>query len=87
MDNKIIFTGENGEEVELFIIEEARLNGLSYLLVTDDEDSEEAEAYIMRQVEGSDSKELDYEFVEDEKELKAISVLFKELIDDDTELV
>ena len=37
MDNKIMFTTDNGENVEFTVIEEARLSGETYLLVTADE--------------------------------------------------
>ena len=46
MEEKIIFVDEDGNEIEMYVIEETRINNVNYLLVTDDEgDSEEAEAY------------------------------------------
>ena len=44
MDEKIIFIDDEGKEVEMFVIEETRINNVNYLLVTDDAESEEAEA-------------------------------------------
>ena len=86
---KILFTGENGEKVEFFVIEEAKLNGTTYLLVTEseDEDDEEAMAYIMKQVAQSSDKDLTYEFVEDEKEIEAVAGLLEELLDGEVDLV
>ncbi|MBR5967238.1 MAG: DUF1292 domain-containing protein [Lachnospiraceae bacterium] len=86
---KILFTGENGEKVEFFVIEEAKLNGTTYLLVTEseDEDDEEAMAYIMKQVAKSSDKDLTYEFVEDEKEIEAVAGLLEELLDGEVDLV
>ncbi|MBO4505209.1 MAG: DUF1292 domain-containing protein [Lachnospiraceae bacterium] len=86
---KILFTGENGEQVEFFVIEEAKLNGTTYLLVTEseDEDDEEAMAYIMKQVAKNSDKDLTYEFVEDEKEIEAVAGLLEELLDGEVDLV
>lgn len=55
---KINFVTDDNEEVEFYIIEETRVNGYNYILVTDsqDEDDEEAEAYILKDV--SDSADL-----------------------------
>lgn len=86
---KILFTGENGEKVEFFVIEEAKLNGTNYLLVTEseDENDEEAMAYIMKQVAKNSDKDLTYEFVEDEKEIEAVAGLLEELLDGEVDLV
>ncbi|MBO7354517.1 MAG: DUF1292 domain-containing protein [Lachnospiraceae bacterium] len=84
---KILFTGENGEKVEFFVIEEAKLNGTNYLLVTENEDDEEAMAYIMKQVAKTSDKDLTYEFVEDEKEIEAVAGLLEELLDGEVDLV
>jgi|P827metagenome_2_1110787.scaffolds.fasta_scaffold14444_2 hypothetical protein len=84
---KILFTGENGEKVEFFVIEEAKLNGTNYLLVTESEDDDEAMAYIMKQVAKNSDKDLTYEFVEDEKEIEAVAGLLEELLDGEVDLV
>ena len=84
---KILFTGENGEMVEFFVIEEAKLNGTNYLLVTENEDDDEAMAYIMKQVARTSDKDLTYEFVEDEKEIEAVAGLLEELLDGEVDLV
>ena len=79
---KINFVTDDNEEVEFYIIEETRVNGYNYILVTDsqDEDDEEAEAYILKDV--SDSAEAAYEFVEDDEELEGVSKIFAELLED-----
>lgn len=86
MENKITFTGDDGEALEFFVIEEARLNGTSYLLVSDSEE-DEAMAYIMRQVIKDGDKEVSYEFVEDEKEIDAVAGLFEELLEGEVDLL
>ena len=77
---KINFVTDDNEEVEFYIIEETRVNGYNYILVTDsqDEDDEEAEAYILKDVSDSADPEAAYEFVEDE----GVSKIFAELLED-----
>ena len=47
---KLTFVTEDQESVDFYIIEETRVNGINYLLVTEseDEEDEEAEAYILK---------------------------------------
>ncbi len=45
MNNSIIFETENGESITFFIEEETRVNGISYLLVSDSA-ADVAKAYI-----------------------------------------
>lgn len=86
MTEKIVFTMEDtGEEVELYVIEETRVNGRNYLLVTDsDEDSEEGEAYILKDMSSPEDTDALYEMVEDEEELDSVSKIFEEMLEDIT---
>ncbi len=80
--DKILFTTEDGEEIPFSVIEQTTITGVNYLLVTDgEEEDEEADAYIMKEVTDEDNQ-LVYELVDDEQELKAISKVFEELLDD-----
>lgn len=73
--------GEN-EAVEFFVIEQTRLRGVNYLLVTEsDDETEEAEAYILRDMSSDTDTEAVYEFVDDDEELDAVSELFEKLLD------
>ena len=81
-DNKIIITDEDGGTKELYVVEETRLNNTSYLLVCDSME-DEAEAYIMKDMSAPEDVEAIYAFVEDDAELKAVSGLFKELLEDE----
>ena len=81
--DEIIFTTEDGEEVTFFVIEQTRLGGVDYLLVTTtDEDEEESEALIMKDISKDTDEEAVYDIVEDDKELELVAGIFKELIDD-----
>lgn len=86
MDNKIKFTTDEGETVELFVLEETKFNGCSYLLATESEDDESV-AYIMKQVTKDANGEVSYEFVEDDKTIDAVAGIFEELLDGEVDLV
>lgn len=78
---KIKFVSEEMQEVEFFVLEQTKVNGISYILVTDSEEGD-AECWIMRDVSTEDSVESIYDFVEDEEELYAVSKVFEELLED-----
>ena len=83
MEEKIVFIDDDGNEVEMFVIEETRINNDNYILVTDDDgESEEAEAYILKDVSDDGDEEAVYEIVDDESEIDYIGKIFSELLDD-----
>ena len=88
-ENKISLIDEDGNEEEFYVIEETRLNGINYVLVTDAAaDADEADAYIMKDVSAPEDEEATYEFLEEGEELEALGEIFAELLDEDeTDLV
>ena len=86
---KLTFVTDDNENVELYIIEETRANGVNYLLVTDssDEEDTDAECYILKDTSSEADADAVYECVEDDTEFDAISRIFAELMDDDIELI
>lgn len=86
---KLTFVTDDNENVELYIIEETRANGVNYLLVTDssDEEDTDAECYILKDTSSEADADAVYEFVEDDTEFDAISRIFAELMDGDIELI
>ena len=86
---KLTFVTDDNENVELYIIEETRANGVNYLLVTDssDEEDTDAECYILKDTSSEADADAVYEFVEDDTEFDAISRIFAELMYDDIELI
>ena len=80
-DNIVSFITEDNEEVKFRVIEETKLNGVSYLLVTEDSDDEE-ESYILKDVSKPEDSEAVYDIVEDDKEIKLIASIFEELLED-----
>ena len=69
------------ETVGFFVVEETRLGGVSYLLVTETED-DGADAYILKDLSKDGEAEARYVFVEDDGELEAVSKVFAELLED-----
>lgn len=79
---KIIFTFEDtNEEVEFFVLEQTKVNGSSYILVTDSEE-EEAECLILKDMSAAEDADSLYEIVEDDVELSAVLKVFEELLED-----
>ncbi len=81
--NEIMFTTEDGEEVVFEVLEQTRLGGIDYLLVsTTGDEEEDAEALILKDISKDTDEEAVYDIVEDEQELKLVADIFKELLDD-----
>lgn len=79
-EEKLVFTFDD-EEVEFYILEQTKVNGVSYLLVADSEE-DDAECLIMKDLSKQEDKESLYEIVEDEGELQALLKVFEELLED-----
>ena len=81
---KIMFQTDEEGLVEFFVLEETRINGINYLMVTesDDESEEEAAAYILKDTSAAQEAEAVYEMVEADDELEYVSKVFAELLED-----
>ena len=81
---KIMFETDEEGLVEFFVLEETRINGINYLMVTesDDESEEEAAAYILKDTSAAQEAEAVYEMVEADDELEYVSKVFAELLED-----
>lgn len=83
----IPFLTDDGLEIEFCVIEQTRINGVNYLLVSDDldesagDDEEETLVYIMKESAEEDGMKT-YEMVENEAELSAVFKIFEQLIED-----
>ena len=77
---KFVFE-ETKEEVEFFVLEQTKVNGNSYILVTDSEE-DEAECLILKDNSAAEEEESLYEIVEDDVELSAVLKVFEELLED-----
>ncbi len=81
--DSVLFTTEDGEQAEFYVLEQTTLAGRNYLLVTDSaEDEEEAECLILRENQSESQEDLvTYDIVEDDMELRNISGIFEELLE------
>lgn len=81
-EKKITLTTETGEAVDFYVLEETRISGMNYLLVTDAaDDEEEGECYILKDLSKQEDAEALYEFVEDDNEIDYLFKIFSELLD------
>lgn len=76
----ITLTADDGSEEAFFVLEKADIAGISYLLVTNSVEDEDADAMILKETE--EDEMITYEVVEDENELKIISKYLEELLED-----
>ena len=79
--DKIVFTPEGGEPVRFYVLEQTRLGGIDYILVTDSED-EDGEALILRDASSLEEDEAVYEIVTDDEELNAVAAVFQNILED-----
>lgn len=81
--DKIVFTTEDGKDVVFSVIEQTRLGGRNYLLVSTGEAVDgEQEVLIMKDISDDTDAEAVYEIVEDDQELDLVAGIFEELIGD-----
>ena len=78
---KIKFMSEEMQETDFYVLEQTKVNGVSYILVTDSEE-DDAECLILKDTSAQDDKESVYEIVEDATELGAVLKIFEELLED-----
>ncbi len=79
---KITFVPDGGEAVDFYVLEQTTIGGVNYILVTDAEEDEEGEAYILKDMSDSDAEERVYGMVEDDTEFDAVSAVFENILED-----
>lgn len=81
--NTVIFTTEDNEEIEFQVLEQTKINGISYILVTDAaDDDEEGDAYILKDLSEESDEAAIYDMVDDDNELELVGKIFAELLED-----
>lgn len=78
---KIVFSPDGEHQAEFYVLEQTRLGGFNYILVTDTEDGD-GEAYILKDLSEETAAEAVYEFVEEDSELEAVAGVFENLLED-----
>ena len=81
-NDTVSFLSEDGENIKFSVLEETKINGISYILVTDSFEGEDGECYIMKDISNGDSEDANYIFVEDENELDSVFEIFEKMMDD-----
>lgn len=81
-NDTVSFLSEDGENIKLSVLEETKINGISYILVTDSFEGEDGECYIMKDISSCDDEDANYIFVEDENELDSVFEIFEKMMDD-----
>ncbi len=78
---KILFTLDTDEQVEFYVLEQTKLSGNQYILVTEEEEGD-GEALILKEISGEKNGDTVYEVVEDDTELQAVAAVFENLLED-----
>ena len=79
---KITFCPEGDEPVEFYVLEQTRIGGVNYILVTDtDDDDEEGEALILKDSSADGEEESIYTIVDDGDELAAVGGVFAKMLE------
>ena len=78
---KITFTPEGEEPVDFYVLEQTRIGGKNYILVTDAEEGD-GEALILKDLSEDGEAESVYEIVEDDEELSAVAGVFENMLED-----
>ena len=79
LDNTVILTDENGEEVEFEFVDSVDYQGREYVVLLPKEESDEPGAVVILVKELPDGEfEEQYVSVEDDEELEAVFQIFKE---------
>ena len=79
---KITFVPDGGEAVDFYVLEQTTIGGVNYILVTDAEEDEEGEAYILKDMSNAEAEESVYSMVEDDTEFDAVSAVFENILED-----
>lgn len=78
---KITFCPDGDEPVDFYVLEQTKIAGVNYILVTDVEDGD-GEALILKDLSKAEDTESVYEIVSDEDELEAVAGVFEDLLED-----
>lgn len=80
---KITFFPEGEDPVEFFVLEQTRIGGINYILVTDFEEGD-GEALILKDLSKDGEEESLYAICSEEEELNAVAGVFENMLEDVT---
>lgn len=79
--DKITFNPEGEAPVDFYVLEQTKLGGMNYILVTDREEGD-GEALILKDLSRPEEPESVYTIVSDDEELAAVAQIFENILDD-----
>lgn len=78
---KITFHPEEEAPVEFYVLEQTRIGGYNYILVTDVEEGD-GEALILKDLSRDGEEESVFVIVSDDEELNAVAGVFESMLED-----
>ncbi len=78
---KITFRPEGEDPVDFYVLEQTRIGGSNYILVTELEE-EDGEALILKDISQDGEQESIYTIVSDDDELTAVAGVFENMLED-----
>ncbi|MBO6015535.1 MAG: DUF1292 domain-containing protein [Lachnospiraceae bacterium] len=78
---KIEFRTDDGETVFFYVLEQTRIGGIGYLLVTDEPEGD-GQALILKDLSGDNEAESLYQIVDGDEELDAVGGVFSNMLED-----
>lgn len=78
---KVTFRPDGEEPVEFYVLEQTRIGGYNYILVTDSEE-DDAEALILKDMSRDGEEESLFTIVSDDEELSAVAGVFENMLED-----
>ena len=77
---KITFNFDD-ETVDFYVLEQTRIGGVNYILVTDTEEGD-GDALILKDLSEDGEEEAQFVIVDDDEELDAVAGVFENMLDD-----
>lgn len=78
---KITFRPEGDDPVDFYVLEQTRIGGVDYILVTDVEEGD-GEALVLKDISRDGEEDGMYTIVSDEQELVAVAGVFENMLED-----
>lgn len=79
--DKITFNPEGEAPVDFYVLEQTKIGGVNYILVTDFEEGD-GEALILKDLSEPEEPESVYAIVSEDEELAAVAQVFESILDD-----
>ena len=78
---KVTFNPEGEEPIDFYVLEQTRIGGFNYILVSDSQEGD-GEALILKDLSKDGEEESVFSVVSEEDELAAMAGVFEDMMDD-----